>query len=163
MREFLTRFYKWFRSPRRFLKFLIAFIGASVVFHRSVGYDPDWGVTNLSLSIEASVASAGIILILEEIMDRLFVFLHEWRDHQVRDERAQAEVLNALVAMGEAQTALLSDHASILREMQAKDRATAGVLRRALDIIEGGPGLDPLDLDAEPAPDLFPELLRGAK
>ena len=130
MREVAVRAYRWFRSPRRFLKILVAFIGASITFHRVAGYDPDWGITNLSLSVEASVASAGIILILEEMIGALFTFLREWREHQLRQDDSQARVLAAVLALAQAEQKALERGEQLLAELLEHERRTIDILER---------------------------------
>lgn len=118
MGRWIANLYRWFRSPRRFLKFLVAFIVASVVFHWTADYDPDFGITNLSLSIEASVASAGMLLMLEAIMERLFEYLREWRASQERDARERRQMLEAVLVATEAVRELVQDHVNILRGLE---------------------------------------------
>ncbi len=130
MRNIAVRTYRWFRAPRRFLKFLIAFIVGSITFHRVAGYDPDFGITNLSLSIEASVASAGIILVLEEIMDRLFAFLREWREKQERQDASQAKVLEAVLVLAQAQQQALERGERLLQESVEREKRTIAILER---------------------------------
>ncbi len=130
MRDLSVRVYRWFRAPRRFLKFLVAFIVGSITFHRVAGYDPDFGITNLSLSIEASVASAGIILVLEEIMDRLFAFLREWRSQQERQDAAQAQVLEAVLQLARGQQIALERGEQLLRDSVERDKRTIAILER---------------------------------
>ena len=66
MGDTLHRWYLRFRSPRCFLIVLSTFIVTSLLLHHFRGYDADWGGTNLTLSIEASVASAVITVAAEE-------------------------------------------------------------------------------------------------
>ena len=68
MGDTLHRWYLRFRSPRCFLIVLSTFIVTSLCLHYFRGYDSDWGGTNLTLSIEASVASAVITVAAEETL-----------------------------------------------------------------------------------------------
>lgn len=138
MRDAVLRTYRWFRAPRRFLKFLVAFIVGSITFHRVAGYDPDFGITNLSLSIEASVASAGIILVLEEIMDRLFAFLREWRESQTRQDEQQARVLSAVLALAEAEQRALDRGEQLLRDLLEHEKRSIATLERLADALARG-------------------------
>ena len=144
MRDAALRTYRWFRAPRRFLKFLVAFIVGSITFHRVAGYDPDFGITNLSLSIEASVASAGIILVLEEIMDRLFAFLREWRESQTRQDEQQARVLSAVLALAEAEQRALDRGEQLLRDLLEHEKRSISTLERLADALaRGAPSTQP--------------------
>ena len=144
MRDAALRTYRWFRAPRRFLKFLVAFIVGSITFHRVAGYDPDFGITNLSLSIEASVASAGIILVLEEIMDRLFAFLREWRESQTRQDEHQARVLSAVLALAEAEQRALDRGEQLLRDLLEHEKRSIATLERLADALaRGAPSAQP--------------------
>lgn len=61
----ILRLYLTVRKPRNFLIILCIFIGTSLALHFSGGYDADWGATNLMLSIEASTASAVLLMVAE--------------------------------------------------------------------------------------------------
>lgn len=62
----ILRLYLVIRKPRNFLKLVCVFIASSIFFHFTRGYDPDWGGTNLVFSIEATVASAVMLMVQEE-------------------------------------------------------------------------------------------------
>jgi hypothetical protein len=70
MSQLLLRLYLVVRQPRNFLILLCVFIGVSLLLHFLRGYDGDWGATNLILSIEASTASAVLMMLAEEAAER---------------------------------------------------------------------------------------------
>jgi hypothetical protein len=80
--------YKRLRA-RYFLAVLALAISAALFCHRLFGFDPDWGVTNLALSIEASVAMSLFMMLADE------------------QEAAQRKQLEYLLHLMEAQHALL--------------------------------------------------------
>ncbi|MDA8092362.1 MAG: hypothetical protein M0T84_00355 [Betaproteobacteria bacterium] len=125
--------YRWFRSPRNFLVFLCAFIVGSITFHRLDDYDPDLGITNLILSIEASVASAGILLVLEQLLAHLLEFLKAWKAEQREQADRQARMLQAVLAIAEAQRDMLVDHTNLLRAMRGHDETVLSALQEIMD------------------------------
>lgn len=58
----LAEAYSRFRGSRTFLLALCGAIAASVTAHNLLGFDHDWGITNLSLSMEASISVALLIM-----------------------------------------------------------------------------------------------------
>lgn len=111
MGEKILRIYLAFRDPKIFLVVLASFIITSVTAHLFVAWDADWGMTNLTLSIEASVAGAVLMMVAE-------------RSARVQDEMAkmQREQLSALIAMAEADRSLASDTANMLRQLIENDQ-----------------------------------------
>lgn len=85
--------YKRLRAKYFFVG-LCTFIGTSVALHLLVGYDADWGITNLVLSMEASVAVSMFMMI---------------SDRQEETQRKQAEYMLHLL---EAQHALIESAVS---------------------------------------------------
>jgi hypothetical protein len=70
----LLRIYIAIRNPRYFLWLLCGYIVSSIYAHTHLGYDSDWGLTNLILSIEASTAGAVLMVVAEasaEMCDRM--------------------------------------------------------------------------------------------
>lgn len=103
----LKRLYLRFRSPKIFLIALTTFIISSLYMHYSRHYDPDWGGTNLSLSIEASVASAVItvaaeetIKLLREILE-IVKIIREFMEKQEERDRAQEKTLRGVLLIAE--------------------------------------------------------------
>jgi hypothetical protein len=103
MRKFVLRFYLTVRKPRNFLKIVFTFIVSSLTLHWLHGYDPDWGSTNLILSIDATIASTVMLMVQEE------------------GAEMQQRMLEALVSMAEAQRDMLTDHAALLRVLREGD------------------------------------------
>jgi hypothetical protein len=111
MGKFILRAYLQFRNPKVFLFVLGAFIITSSLCHLIFGYDTDWGTTNLTLSIEASVAGAVLMMVAENssrVQDRM--------------AKVQQEQLAALLEMAAAERQLLTDHITILKEIRENDR-----------------------------------------
>lgn len=102
MGKTLHRIYLRFRSPRIFLIALSAFIVSSLYLHYTRGYDADWGGTNLSLSIEASVASAVITVAAEETL-RLLRLIWDGVQKLLSMAEKQDRILSMLLALSEAQ------------------------------------------------------------
>lgn len=61
-----TDVYAKFRGSTGFLYFLCGSIAGAALAHRFLGFDPDWGITNLSLSMEASISVALLIMANEK-------------------------------------------------------------------------------------------------
>lgn len=103
MRNPVLRMYLAARKPRNFIRLLCLFIVVSLTLHYLQGYDPEWGSTNLVMSIEATIAGAVMLMVQEESAE-----LH-------------AQMLTALVDMAQAQRDMLADHASLLRTLKEGD------------------------------------------
>lgn len=103
MRKLILRFYLTVRKPRNFLKIVFTFIASSLLLHWFRGYDPDWGGTNLILSIDATIASTIMLMIQEEGAERM------------------DRMMEALLAMAQAQRDLLAEHSNLLRAMKQTD------------------------------------------
>jgi hypothetical protein len=110
MGKTLHRIYLRFRHPKVFLIALCAFIVTMLVLHFFFGVDSDWGGTNLTLSCEASVASAVITVAAEETLRLL---------------KAIFEIVTKLLAMAEKQDRILS---MLLALSEAQDKTLKGVL-----------------------------------
>jgi hypothetical protein len=106
MRDQLARAYAAFREPRNFLRIVVAYVVASLVLHWLRGYDPDWGDTNLTFSIEATISSAIIMM--------------QGRESQrMADDarRMHGETLQAVLDIAKAQRDTLRDQATHLRHL----------------------------------------------
>lgn len=103
MRKLVLSFYLTIRKPRNFLKIVFVFIGTSLVLHYLRGYDADWGGTNLTLSIDATIASTVMLMVQEE------------------SGQIQSRMLNALLEMAQAQRDMLADHVTLLRSLREGD------------------------------------------
>ena len=110
MRKLILRFYLTVRKPRNFLKIVCVFVATSLSLHWLRGYDPDWGATNLILSIDATIASTIMLMIQEEGAERM------------------DRMLEALLGMAEAQRDMLTDHTALLRAIRDGDERLLKVL-----------------------------------
>jgi predicted tellurium resistance membrane protein TerC len=106
----LFRLYMTIRKPKNFLILLLIFIGTSLILHHLMGIDPEFGATNLILSIEASTASAVLMMVAEESADL-----------QRQTVESQGSMLAALLAIAEAQRDMLTDHTALLRAIREAD------------------------------------------
>ncbi|MBR8343087.1 hypothetical protein KDX40_04955 [Burkholderia ambifaria] len=99
MRELVLRFYLMVRKPRNFLKIVFTFIATSLSLHWLHGYDPDWGATNLILSIDATIASTIMLMIQEEgaeKMDRMLSALLAMAEAARERDLEQLEMMRIL-------------------------------------------------------------------
>jgi len=131
---FLKRLYLRFRSPKVFVVALCTFIVTMLTLHFGLGYDADWGGTNLTLSIEASVASAVITAAFPEMI-RLLRFIIDRLDdlHTVAVEtrRIAADLqehgqmiektLKGVLLIAESQRDMLLDHRALLQALNDGD------------------------------------------
>lgn len=62
--------YKRFRSGRMFFVTLLTFISAWIFLHVFDKFDPDWGLLNLVLSVEAALAMS-LFMMLSEKQDEI--------------------------------------------------------------------------------------------
>ena len=115
MRELILRFYLVVRKPRNFLKIVFAFITTSLTLHWLHGYDPDWGSTNLILSIDATIASTVMLMVQEE------------------GAEVQARMLNALVAMAEAERDRDAETLKLIRSLKEADERLLQVLTKTTE------------------------------
>ncbi|MGN6084919.1 hypothetical protein [Trinickia sp.] len=105
MRERLFRLYVTVRNPKYFLWLLFAFIASSLYAHLRLGYDGDFGLTNLILSIEASSAGAVLMVVADasaELCERMLKAILE----MVTEIRANTA---ATLAIAEAQRDMQAD------------------------------------------------------
>jgi len=113
----LMRVYASFRDPRNFLVILVTYILLSATMHLLHGYDPEWGMTNLILSIEASVASAALMMMGKKNGDeqaKMLAMVLEMAS-------AQDKTLKGVLLIAEAQRDMLLDHAALLRALKEGD------------------------------------------
>lgn len=141
MGKTLHRLYLRFRSPKIFLIALCAFIVTSLYLHYTRGYDADWGGTNLTLSCEASVASAVITVAAEETlrllrliwdgvqkllaMAKKLLSIAENQDRILNMllalSEAQDKTLKGVLLIAEAQRDMLLDHRALLQALKEGD------------------------------------------
>lgn len=122
MREKMGRLYQQFRDPGNFLRVLLLFISLSMTLHFMLHYDPDWGATNLVLSVEASVASAALMLLA--------------RDAQKKAEessRMQAQMLETLLTLAQGDQRSLERGEELLRDLLEHDRRSIAILQKVAD------------------------------
>ncbi|PYE21325.1 hypothetical protein C7410_115168 [Paraburkholderia silvatlantica] len=134
MLEIAHRIYLRFRSPRIFLVAITAFIVVSLLLHYFRGYDADWGGTNLTLSTEASIASAVITVAAEETLRLLKAILKIVKEHErmlntmLEMQVAQEKTLKGVLLIAEAQRDMLIDQAKLLRALKEWDEQILGAL-----------------------------------
>lgn len=130
----LKRLYLRFRHPKVFLIALCTFICTMLGLHYFFGIDSDWGGTNLTLSCEASVASAVVTVAAEETIRLLKIVIE--RIHEVHvvavgirrivaAMQEQGEVsdktLRGVLLIAEAQRDMLLDHRALLQALKEGD------------------------------------------
>lgn len=121
--------YLTIRNPRNFLILLCVYIVASLAAHFVLGYDGDFGLTNLVLSLEASTAGAVLMMVAEEgartTAEMLKVLLQIAKDvfelvKEVRDiAKAQDTTLRGVLLIAEAQRDTLADRNDRLHALEA--------------------------------------------
>lgn len=99
----LKRLYLKFREEKVFLRALCVFVFTALTLHYTIGYDADWGGTNLTLSIEAAIASAVIMM------------------EQKRSGDIQQRQLEALLAMAESARERDAEQISLMRALKESD------------------------------------------
>lgn len=110
MRERLFRLYVAARNPKYFLWILFAYIASSLYAHVRLGYDGDFGLTNLILSIEASSAGAVLMVVADAsaaLCERMLTAILE----MVTEIRANTA---ATLAIAEAQRDMQADLLRVL-------------------------------------------------
>lgn len=122
MRERLFRLYVAARNPKYFLWLLAAYITASLYAHARLGYDGDFGLTNLILSIEASSAGAVLMVVADasaELCERMLKAILE----MVTEIRANTA---ATLAIAEAQRDMQTDLLRMLNNPRVLKALTQG-------------------------------------
>lgn len=115
----VLRIYLMVRRPRNFLVILLCFIVVSLIAHH-FGYDPEWGATNLSLSIEATIAGAVLMVVAEESAEL-----------QRTTVAAQGRMLEALLNMAEAEREAMLAQGELLRAIKQQDERLLAILEKA--------------------------------
>lgn len=132
---FLKRLYLRFRHPKVFLIALCTFIGSMLVLHFFLHIDSDWGGTNLTLSCEASIASAVVTVAAEEtirllhiVIERIaalfdfvkarFAELHAVAIEVREQAKIQEKTLRGVLLIAEAQRDILADRADRLHALE---------------------------------------------
>jgi hypothetical protein len=115
----ILRIYLTVRKPRNFLVILIVFVACSLMAHAFLGYDVEFGITNLSLSVEATIAGAVLMVVAEESAEL-----------QRTTVAAQGRMLEALVSMAEAEQDAMRSQAELLRAIKAQDEILLASLER---------------------------------
>lgn len=130
----LKRLYLRFRHPKVFLIALCTFICTMLGLHYFFGIDSDWGGTNLTLSCEASVASAVVTVAAEEMIRLLKIVIeriHELHVVAVGIRRivdatqeqgvVSDKTLRGVLLIAEAQRDMLLDHRALLQALKDGD------------------------------------------
>ena len=108
----LKRLYLKFREEKTFLRILVAFVVIALGLHYGLGWDADLGGTNLTLSIEAAIASAVIMM------------------EQKRSGEIQQKQLEALVAMAEAEREAMLSQGELLKAIKSSDERLLSILEK---------------------------------
>lgn len=122
----LMRLYVAVRNPRYFLWLLCGFVVSSLYSHIRLGYDGDFGLTNLVLSIEASTAGAVLMVVADasaELCERMLKAILEL----VTEIRANTA---ATLEIAEAQRAMIADCASVMRSIKESDDRLLKILTK---------------------------------
>lgn len=120
----LSRLYLTFRHPRVFLIALVTFVITSLLLHFFRGYDSDWGATNLTLSIEASIASAVLTMMAERaaaMQTEVAAQMRQMLEASLDMQAAQDRTLKGVLLIAEAQRDMLLDHKRILETLKEGD------------------------------------------
>lgn len=120
----LSRLYLAFRHPRVFLIALVTFVITSLVLHYLRGYDADWGATNLTLSIEASIASAVLTMMAErsaQMQTEVAAQMRQMLEASLAMQAAQDRTLHGVLLIAEAQRDMLLDHRALLQALKEGD------------------------------------------
>lgn len=120
----LSRLYLTFRHPRVFLIALVTFVVTSLLLHFFRGYDSDWGATNLTLSIEASIASAVLTMMAERaatMQTEVAEQMRQMLEASLEMQAAQDRTLKGVLLIAEAQRDMLLDHKRILETLKEGD------------------------------------------
>ena len=130
----LKRLYLRFRHPKVFIISVCVFISTMLGLHYFFGIDSDWGGTNLTLSCEASIASAVITVAGEESLRLLKIVLERLGELHivavgirkvVAAMQEQGEVsdktLRGVLLIAEAQRDMLLDHRALLQALKDGD------------------------------------------
>lgn len=125
----LARTYAAFRGSPIFLLILTAYVAGWIGVHYVTGFDPEFGILNMSLSIEASVSLAFFTMIGER---------------QARMQSKQTASLTSIVTdvrnmsvsmieVAKAQKAVLETHTQVLETLRKNDAAILELAAEAKD------------------------------
>ena len=141
----LKRLYLRFRHPKVFIISVCVFISTMLGLHYFFGIDGDWGGTNLTLSCEASIASAVITVAGEESLRLLKIVLERIAElfayvkkrfseiklivieiKRIAEEvhsliEMQDKTLRGVLLIAEAQRDMLLDHRALLQALKDGD------------------------------------------
>lgn len=134
----MKRLYLRFRHPKVFLIALCTFICTMLGLHFFFGVDSDWGGTNLTLSSEASIASAVVTVAAEETIRLLKIVLERIAELFAYVKKRFAEIkvivenvrslvemqdktLRGVLLIAEAQRDMLLDHRALLQALKEGD------------------------------------------
>lgn len=144
-RSTLKRLYLRFRHPKVFIISVCVFISTMLGLHYFFGIDSDWGGTNLTLSCEASVASAVVTVAAEETIRLLKIVLERIAElfayvkkrfseiklivieiKRIAEEvhslmEMQDKTLRGVLLIAEAQRDMLLDHRALLQALKDGD------------------------------------------
>lgn len=130
----MKRLYLRFRHPKVFLIALCTFIGTMLGLHFFFGVDGDWGGTNLTLSCEASVASAVVTVAAEETIRLLKIVIERINELHIvavgirrivaamqEQAKVSEKTLRGVLLIAEAERDMLIDHRALLQALKDSD------------------------------------------
>ncbi|WP_429405327.1 hypothetical protein [Paraburkholderia sp. GAS82] len=112
---------------------LITFVTVSLLLHLVRGYDSEFGATNLILSIEASIASAMLMVVAEDSAEMQRRQAEQTREMLVAVlsmSEVQQRTLKGILLIAEAQRDMLIDHADLLRALKEGDQRILEMLTK---------------------------------
>lgn len=92
--------YLRFRGSNAFLWFLAVYIGAWIVAHHVTGFDPDFAILNLTLSCEASL-SVALLMVDAAKADKARNKQLEYMLHTMEAMQSLLETQNKMLTRGE--------------------------------------------------------------
>ncbi len=111
------RLYLKFREEKVFLRALCVFVITALTLHYAIGYDADWGGTNLTLSIEAAIASA--VIMMEQ--KRAAEVQQKQLDAILSMQADLQKTLKGVLLIAEAQRDMLIDQRELLQTLKDGD------------------------------------------
>lgn len=105
-----ARLYATFRGSKAFLSGLVTFVAMWMGIHFLTGFDSDWGMLNLFLSLEASISLA------------FFTMLSDKQDAHSNEQAADVRrIAESILTIAETQRDMLADHAALLHTLRDGD------------------------------------------
>lgn len=135
MGKHILQVYLTVRNPKNFLILLCLYIAASLTAHIGLGYDGDFGLTNLVMSIEASTAGAVLMMVAEEsarVTAEMLTLLVQLVKEIRQIAQNQDRTLKGVLLIAEAQRDTLDDHRKMLDTLNERDERILKVLTKEM-------------------------------